>query len=127
MVAVSTKYLTTEQHGWSGDKGACGRCMCVHIRGVDNKYNPGVRKRVAKQHFGLTFLGKVGIGSCGGRGGGAPLLRLRFDWELHRPANTARRAPCRLPAVGGASRAGPRTPRPAAAPQRTPRRALGAE
>jgi hypothetical protein len=32
VVAVSTKYLKTEQHGWAEDKGSCGKCMCVHIR-----------------------------------------------------------------------------------------------
>jgi hypothetical protein len=43
LVAVSTKYLKTAQHGWAEDKGVCGRCMCVHVRGVDNRYNPGVK------------------------------------------------------------------------------------
>lgn len=43
MVAVSTKYLKTSQHGWVDDKGSCGRCMCIHVRGVDNLYNPGVK------------------------------------------------------------------------------------
>ena len=32
VVAVSTKYLKTAQHGWAEDKGSCGKCMCVHIR-----------------------------------------------------------------------------------------------
>jgi len=66
VVAVSTKYLKTSQGGWADEKGACGQCMCVHMRGVDNKYNPGVKFYAAKQHFGLTFLGKVAdrCGEC---------------------------------------------------------------
>jgi hypothetical protein len=59
VVAVSTKYLKTAQHGWAEDKGSCGQCMCVHIRGVDDKYNPGVDFYEAKKYFGLTFLAKV--------------------------------------------------------------------
>jgi hypothetical protein len=59
MVAVSTKYLKTAQHGWVDDKGSCGKCMCVHIRGVDDLYNSGVSYYHAKQYFGLTFLAQV--------------------------------------------------------------------
>jgi hypothetical protein len=59
MVAVSTKYLKTAQHGWVEDKGSCGKCMCVHIRGVDDQYNTGVSYYHAKQYFGLTFLAQV--------------------------------------------------------------------
>eukprot|EP00877_Chromochloris_zofingiensis_P011105 jgi/Chrzof1/6248/Cz17g17110.t1 len=66
VVAVSTKYLKTAQGGWVADKGACGQCMCIHVRGVDDKYNPGVKYQSAKAHFGLTFLAKVGdrCGEC---------------------------------------------------------------
>ena len=59
VVAVSTKYLKTAQHGWAEDKGSCGQCMCVHIRGADDKYNPGVDYYQAKNYLGLTFLAKV--------------------------------------------------------------------
>ena len=66
IVAVSTKYLKTSQHGWVDDHGSCGKCMCIHVRGVDNEYNPGAKYYAAKQYFGLTFLGKVGdrCGEC---------------------------------------------------------------
>lgn len=72
VVAVSTKYLKTAQGGWVADKGACGQCMCIHVRGVDDKYNPGVKYQSAKAHFGLTFLAKVSSRNC---------YRRRLIWQ----------------------------------------------
>jgi hypothetical protein len=59
MVAVSTKYLKTYQGGWAGDKGSCGKCMCIRLHGGDDKFNTGLQKEAASKHIGLTFLGKV--------------------------------------------------------------------
>jgi hypothetical protein len=59
MVAVSTKYLKTYQGGWAGDKGACGKCMCIRLHGGDDKFNAGLQKESVKRHLGLTFMGKV--------------------------------------------------------------------
>jgi hypothetical protein len=60
MVAVSTKYLKTYHGGWSTDKGACDKCMCVRLHGADDKYNRGLQREPASKHVGLTFLAKVG-------------------------------------------------------------------
>jgi hypothetical protein len=59
MVAVSTKYLKTYQGGWAGDKGACDRCMCVRLHGVDDNFNRGVQHDNVKPRLGLTFLARV--------------------------------------------------------------------
>lgn len=60
IIAVSSKYLKPGQGGWSKDKGACHKCMCVHVLGADISYNKGVQKWVVQKYKGLTFLGKVG-------------------------------------------------------------------
>ena len=59
MVAVSTKYLKTYHGGWAGDKGACGKCMCIRLHGGDDKFNQGLQKDNTRKHLGLTFMGKV--------------------------------------------------------------------
>lgn len=58
-IAVSTKYLRTQQGGWSEDKGHCGKCMCVFIHGADQAYNPGLQHNNARQHMSYAFMGKV--------------------------------------------------------------------
>jgi hypothetical protein len=59
-VAVSTKYINSRQGGWDKDKGACGKCLCIHVLGADNLYSPGVQKHVVLKYKGLSFMGKVG-------------------------------------------------------------------
>jgi hypothetical protein len=58
-IAVSTKYLKTQQGGWSQDTGHCGKCMCVHIHGADEAYNPGLQRDNARAHMHYAFMGKV--------------------------------------------------------------------
>jgi len=58
-IAVSTKYLRTQQGGWATDKGHCGQCMCVHIHGADEAYNPGLQRDNARAHMSYAFMGKV--------------------------------------------------------------------
>jgi hypothetical protein len=63
-VAVSTKYLKTEQHGWVEDKGSCGKCMCVSIFGGDDKYNAGLKLSTVHKVKGMSFMARV-IDRCG--------------------------------------------------------------
>lgn len=58
-VAVSSKYLKSYQGGWTADKGACGKCMCISIFGGDDKYNKGLQKWIVDKYKGLSFMGKV--------------------------------------------------------------------
>lgn len=64
MVAVSTKYLKTYQGGWTSDKGACNKCMCIRMHGGDDLFNKGLQKEKASQRIGLTFMGQVRACVC---------------------------------------------------------------
>lgn len=61
-VALSTRYLKTWQGGWNhkGEKGGCGRCVCVTLYGGDSAYNAGIQHWVITKFRGLSFMGKVG-------------------------------------------------------------------
>jgi len=60
LVAVSTKYLSSKQGAWEPEPGACAKCMCVRVHGVDNVYNPAPNYDNVRKYSGLTFAAQVG-------------------------------------------------------------------
>ena len=65
-VAVSSKYLRSQDGGWAANKGACGQCMCVHVNGGDAAYNQWLFEDSVRAQKGLCFMARVGdrCGEC---------------------------------------------------------------